>query len=62
VAVVDALGRRLCTLAARRFEPGTHALAWDGRDARGRRAPAGVYFARAAAAGWSETRRVVRVE
>ena len=62
VAIYDASGRRVRMLVQRSFAPGRHALAWNGHDARGRSAPAGVYFARASAEGWSSTRRLVRVE
>ncbi len=47
VSVVDATGR-----VVRRLEPGAGAArseaVWDGRDASGRAAPAGIYFARTA--------------
>lgn len=62
VAIYDASGRRVRTLGERSFAPGRHALTWNGDDARGRSMPAGVYFARASADGWSSTRRLVRVE
>lgn len=39
----DAAGRRVLDRA---LAPGEHRVAWDGRDARGRPAAAGVYFAR----------------
>ena len=45
-AVHDVSGRRLLVLEDRIFEAGRHRLYWDGRDARGRLAPAGVYFVR----------------
>src|SRR5258708_7617435 len=38
---------------------GAHALAWDGADARGGRAPAGVYFVRVIAGDATRTQRVV---
>ncbi len=43
--VVDVRGRLVRTLASRAMPAGTHVLAWDGRDDRGARAPAGIYFA-----------------
>jgi photosystem II stability/assembly factor-like uncharacterized protein len=58
-AVYDAAGRRVATLAHGARAAGTHALAWDGADARGHRAAAGVYFVRASAGGAIATRRVV---
>jgi hypothetical protein len=47
VDVFDLQGRRVARLADRRLSAGTHVLPWDGRDARGARAPGGLYFARA---------------
>jgi photosystem II stability/assembly factor-like uncharacterized protein len=47
VAVFDALGRHVCDLAHGPLAAGRHALAWDGRDARGAAAPSGVYYVRA---------------
>lgn len=44
VQVLDPLGRRVATLADRRFEPGLHQLEWDGRTGSGAQAPDGVYF------------------
>ena len=41
--VFDLRGRLVARLADRWFAPGDHALAWDGRDRRGRAAPSGVY-------------------
>lgn len=62
VAVFDAGGRHVRTLHAGELDPGPHTLAWDGRDERGGRAVAGVYFVRARVARDEVTRRVVRVE
>jgi hypothetical protein len=44
LGVFDARGRRVRSLVAGTIEAGEHALTWDGRDDRGRRAAAGVYF------------------
>jgi hypothetical protein len=49
VIVYDVRGARVRALARREFAPGWHRLAWDGSDARGRNAAAGVYFVRATA-------------
>jgi photosystem II stability/assembly factor-like uncharacterized protein len=62
VAVFDAAGRRVRTLLAGGLEPGRHLVIWDGMDAGGERAGAGVYFVRARVAQGEATRRVVRVE
>jgi flagellar hook assembly protein FlgD len=50
VAVVDAAGRRVATLARGGFGPGIHALRWSGRDDAGRDVPSGAYWVRASEA------------
>jgi len=55
-------GREVRRLLHERRGPGTHTACWDGRDARGARAPAGIYFMRLAAAGGAATRRVVKLD
>ena len=62
VAVFDLAGRRVATLTRGTLGPGTHALAWDGRDERGAAAGRGVYFVRAKGRGIDATRRVLRLE
>jgi hypothetical protein len=53
LALHDAAGRRIRTLAAGPHAAGRHVVAWDVLDAAGRRVPAGVYFARLAASDGS---------
>jgi hypothetical protein len=60
-AVLDASGRRVRDLGARRLAAGAHRLEWDGRDDRGRAAPAGVYFLSVVSAGSTRAVRCVRV-
>jgi hypothetical protein len=62
VAVYDAAGRRVRVLADGELGAGAHAIAWDGRDRRGDRVAAGVYFIRAAAGGARSDRRLVVVD
>lgn len=62
VAVFDPAGRRVRMLLADGLEPGRRVVTWDGRDERGVRVGAGVYFVRARVAGSEASRRVVRVE
>jgi hypothetical protein len=45
VVIVDVNGRLVRTLASRNLPAGAHALSWDGRDAGGREAASGIYFA-----------------
>ena len=63
-AVFDVLGREVRTVARGRFiEAGAATLRWDGRNADGHGAPAGVYFVRVSIpeAGIQWTRPVVRI-
>jgi photosystem II stability/assembly factor-like uncharacterized protein len=62
VAVFDALGRHVCDLEHGTLAAGRHALAWDGRDARGAESPDGVYYVRALAGTYgSQVKRLVKV-
>lgn len=47
VAVYDLRGRKILTLASRRFRPGIHRFVWNARNRSGRRVAAGVYLVRA---------------
>jgi photosystem II stability/assembly factor-like uncharacterized protein len=60
VEVYDAAGRVVRRLRAGPLGRGTHAVVWDGRDTRGARVAAGVYFVRARVDGAVRLRRVVR--
>lgn len=56
LAVFDVAGRLVRSLVDGSLEPGLHSRAWDGRDAQGRAASAGTYFARLSARGQVVTR------
>lgn len=56
--IFDLSGRRLRVLADGVRPAGRHELAWDGRDASGRRAASGVYFYRLELDGAAVTRKV----
>jgi hypothetical protein len=58
VEVFDPAGRRVCVLADGSHPAGTMSLAWDLRDAEGRRVRPGVYLVRARLAGTSLSRRL----
>ncbi|MEO6463175.1 MAG: FlgD immunoglobulin-like domain containing protein, partial [Candidatus Eisenbacteria bacterium] len=60
--VVDARGRIVRTLAAGALPPGRHVRRWDGRDDRGGRAGAGVYFVRLAMEGKAWREKLVRLD
>ncbi len=59
IDVFDAQGRRVRTLANGAFEPGAHAVVWDGTDASGQRVRPGVYLYRMLAPGFRDQGRMV---
>ena len=62
VDVLDLSGRRVRTLHSGTAQAGTLQLSWDGVDAGGHVAPAGLYFVRASGVGETAEARVVRVK
>ena len=61
LSIHDVSGRRIRRLIEARMPPGEHHADWDGRDAGGRTAPAGTYFARLEIEGRALVTRIVRV-
>ncbi|HET6349132.1 MAG TPA: FlgD immunoglobulin-like domain containing protein [Candidatus Krumholzibacteria bacterium] len=61
VDVFDVAGRRVATLLDGVRPAGTGDVRWAGRDARGLRVAAGVYFVRVQAVGETRTQRIVLV-
>jgi len=59
VVLYDAAGRSVRTLARGRYGPGSHDLAWDGKDDRGAGCRRGVYFVRTRIGTFEGTRKVV---
>lgn len=62
VGVYDLGGRRIRGLDRAMRAAGRHVLTWDGRDERGQRLAAGIYFLRVAAGGAERVRRLVLVD
>jgi flagellar hook capping protein FlgD len=58
--LIDVAGRRTRTLVDGALDAGPHECQWDGRDQRGRLAPAGLYWARLEMAGEETVRKLVR--
>lgn len=58
LGVYDAAGRLVRTLCDETLPVGRHARAWDGRDAQGRGAPSGTYYARLATEGAVQMRKM----
>ena len=59
--ILDIAGRTVRLLMNAKLPPGDHHARWDGRDASGRQAPAGSYFARLEMNGRVKTTRMVLV-
>lgn len=59
LAIFGVDGRLVRSLVTRSLDAGSHVTTWDTRDAYGRAAPAGVYWARLATARGSQTAKVV---
>ncbi len=62
VTVYNAAGRRVRTVANAVFDPGEHAVSWNGLDDRGKIAGPAVYFVRAVTNRSARVRRVIRLE
>ena len=60
--IEDASGRRVRELVAESRKPGLANVVWDGRDAAGKFAPAGVYFALVSASGRTNETMVVKLK
>jgi hypothetical protein len=61
LGIFDLGGRRVRTLQRGRLAAGPHRFEWNGLDAGGRRAPAGVYFVRFKAQGRSLEAKLVKL-
>ena len=59
--VLDVSGRHVATLALGNLDAGVHELSWDGLNAHGERAAAGVYLVRVQWPGSQTTQRIVRL-
>jgi 1,4-alpha-glucan branching enzyme len=58
LTVYDPLGREIAVLFRGQSEAGTHAMRWEGTDARGRRVSSGTYFYRLTAGTYTQTRKM----
>lgn len=59
LAIYDVAGRRVATLVDDALKAGKHQVSWDGLDASGRTAPAGIYFYDLAQDGVRTAKRMV---
>jgi hypothetical protein len=62
LGIFDLAGRRIRSLLDRPLEAGEHTIAWNGLTDSGRRAQAGVYFARLETLESSLSRKVLRLD
>ena len=62
LAIYDIAGRRVAMLASGHHEPGIYTIEWDGRDIRGLKLSAGVYFYRLHTTEKTLTRKLVLVK
>lgn len=61
LAIFDVRGRLVRRLVSARLPAGEHVVPWDGRDAIGRNAPAGLYFANLRRDRVTRTTRIVKL-
>jgi hypothetical protein len=60
--IFDVTGRKVASpIAHRIYEPGSHAVSWDGRDGSGRAVSSGVFFLRITAGSSTRTGKVLRI-
>lgn len=61
ISLFDVRGRQVRSLTQREWEPGEHAIEWNGRDEDGRRLSAGIYLCRMVAGPYRATRKLAVV-
>jgi hypothetical protein len=61
LAVYTSVGCRVRTLESRELTPGHYLVAWDGRDAKGKTVPVGIYCLRLVAGDIVQTRKVAKL-
>lgn len=59
IHVYNVLGQLIQTLVDQRYEPGTHTIVWDGRDAGGAGAATGVYILQLQAGPFTSTQKIL---
>ena len=58
LTIYDVRGRQVRTLIDKDLQPGSHTIAWDGRDDRGSKVPSGIYLYTLRAADRRFTRKM----
>ena len=59
IAIYNITGRRIKRVVDAAFQPGEHAVVWDGKDENGRSVQAGIYFCRINAGIFGMTRKMI---
>ena len=59
IAIYNATGQLVQTLADGEYAAGIHQLVWDAKDDAGRQAPSGIYYYRMTTEGFSQTRKLL---
>jgi hypothetical protein len=62
LVIYNILGQELKTLVEGLQQPGTHRVAWDGKDNSGRRVPSGIYIYRLMAGSYVSAKTMVLVK
>jgi hypothetical protein len=62
LALYDVLGREVMILIDAEREPGTHEVAWNGRDATGALLPSGIYIYRLVTERFSSSQRLLLIK
>jgi hypothetical protein len=57
--VYDNIGRKICTIFDKIFDPGTYLMDWYGRDDKGNRVSSGIYFLRLESCGQKAIQKIV---
>lgn len=59
LSIYNMLGQKIATLVDGTLAAGTHAVTWNGRDARGLQMPSGVYFYSLKTSSFTATKRMI---
>jgi len=59
VGIYNIQGEKVSELANRKFEAGTDALLWDGKDSKGNSLPSGIYFVRVSSENMSQVKKAL---
>jgi hypothetical protein len=61
LTIHDLAGRQIAILADKIYQPGAHSITWRGKDATGREASSGIYFARMQSESFTAVRKLTLI-